>query len=138
MKVTRMILDAGAMEKAMQRKDMMEKAIWSAVWEIEKVKIDIASAQSTEERQEGEESTAQEPKQMVKEARETEETEAVTEDEEMETAATEDAVIEESMDQLEDMERRCASRMTGRGLRLRLELMLKERWIAVAGRWREE
>ena len=105
---------------------------------IEKVKIDMASEQSTEKRQEGEESTVHEPKKMVKEAWGTEETEAVIDDEEMETTAVEDAIIEESMDQLEDMERRCASRMTGRGLRLRLELMLKERWIAVAGRWREE
>ena len=40
---------------------------------------------------------------MVKGARGTEETEAVTDDEEMETAAIEDAVIEESMDQLEDI-----------------------------------
>ena len=50
MKVTGMILDAGAMEKAMQSKDMMEKAVWSAVWEITKAKIDTASAQGTEER----------------------------------------------------------------------------------------
>ena len=138
MKVTGMILDAGAMEKAMQSKDMMEKAVWSAVWEITKAKIDTASAQGTEERQEGEESTAQEPKQMVKGARGTEGTEAATDDEEMEAASVEDALLEESMGNLEDMERKFAGKMTSRGLRLRLELMMIERWIAVATRWREE
>ena len=138
MKVTGMILDTGAMEKAMQSRDMMEKAVWSAVWEINKAMIDAASAQGTRERREGEESTAPEPEQVVREARRTEETDAVANDREMEAAAVEDAVLEESMDKLVDVERRFAGRMTGRGLRLRSELMMMERWIAVASRWREE
>jgi hypothetical protein len=80
MKVTGMILDAGAMGKAMQSRDMMEKTVWSAVWEINKAKIDAASAQGTGERREGEEGTAQEPERVAKEARMIEETEAVAKD----------------------------------------------------------
>ena len=56
----------------------------------------------------------------------------------MEAAAVEDAVLEESMDTLVDVERELAGKMTGRRLRLRLELMMMERWIAMASRWREK
>ena len=134
MKVTGMILDAGAMRKAMQSRDMMEKAVWSAVWEISKAKIDAASAKGTRTRQRSEEVTAQEQRQVVSGAGRTEETEAAANGGKMEAAAAEGAVLEESMGELADVEQRIEGRTTGRIF----EQMMTERWIAVATRWREE